>query len=94
MIRRRDKRRHVCSNANANAIIDLRCPLSVIALAVRYDQASDDASLLEVPLELGRISSSKSCPLPRPCSIYRKRRRRLATFLEMALEKQEQLQRR
>jgi cyclopropane fatty-acyl-phospholipid synthase-like methyltransferase len=59
MIRRRDKRRHVSSNAN---VIDLRDPFSVIALAVRYDEASSDtdASLLEVPLEMGRIYNSKS----------------------------------
>ena len=63
MIRRRDKRRHVSSNAN---VVDLRDPFSVIALAVRYDEASvgdtthTDASLLEVPLEMGGIYNSKS----------------------------------
>ena len=55
MIRRRDKRRHLSSNA-----IDLRDPYSVIALAIRFDESLGEESLLCVPLETGRIYSQKS----------------------------------
>jgi cyclopropane fatty-acyl-phospholipid synthase-like methyltransferase len=59
MTSRRDKRRHVSTNAD---VVDLRDPFSVIALAVRYDEASGDtdASLLKVPLERGGIYNHKT----------------------------------
>jgi len=58
MFRRREKRLHVTSNS-----IDLRDPYSVIALAIRFDEAmsgGEDESLLQVPLESGPIYNPKA----------------------------------
>ncbi|GAX17106.1 hypothetical protein FisN_5Hh492 [Fistulifera solaris] len=48
MLRGREKRRHLAASA-----IDLRDPFELISLAVRFDESTENESLLRTPLERG-----------------------------------------
>lgn len=50
IIRGRDKRRHLSASA-----IDLRDPIELISLAVRFDESRENESLLRIPLEAGSL---------------------------------------
>ena len=50
LTKRRDKRRHLSSSA-----LDLRDPLKVLELAVRFDESRQDEAILVEPLENGKL---------------------------------------
>mmetsp|Transcript_33059 Transcript_33059/g.55421 ORF Transcript_33059/g.55421 Transcript_33059/m.55421 type:complete len:143 (-) Transcript_33059:4-432(-) len=57
MVRRRNKRRHVSPTAPVPA--HLKNPFQIINFAVRYDEAMNDESILQVPLESGSIYNQR-----------------------------------
>ena len=54
LTRRREKRRHLSS-----AALDLRNPLQVLELAVRFDESRQDQAILKEPLEMGKLHDQK-----------------------------------
>ena len=54
LTRRRDKRRHLSSTA-----LDLRNPLQVLELAVRFDESRQEEDILMEPLEKGKLHDQK-----------------------------------
>ena len=50
MLRRRDKRRHLSASA-----FDLRDPLELLSLAIRFDESHENEALLRTPLESGSL---------------------------------------
>lgn len=56
LTRRRDKRRNL---SGAAALLDLRNPLQVLELAVRFDESRQDEELLKEPLEKGKLHDHK-----------------------------------
>eukprot|EP00977_Amphora_coffeiformis_P018245 scaffold6331_cov152-Amphora_coffeaeformis.AAC.11 len=54
LTRRREKRRHLSSHA-----LDLRNPLQVLELAVRFDESRQDEAILKEPLENGKLHDQK-----------------------------------